>query len=189
VARSTNNQSIITPVTSLIKLLPYDSALVEPPCKPRAIRRRRTAAAETRKQRIWLAYGGKEQIADIKVDYSDKDAEVLIAQLLAKSKYAIDEDHSERHRRKLAHVNRANARETEITISEGIDGWIDGYDPYKGHRPSKPRTLRKDTARLAWVENPGRLSKAQIRAIPKPCKDQFCGCRSGNNPFAAAVVR
>jgi len=189
VARSTNNQSIITQVTSLIKLLPYDSALVEPPCKPRAIRRRRTWAAKERKLRTWRAFGGDWKIADIEKKYSDKEAEVRIAQLLAKAKYSMDEDHSERHRRKLAHVNRANARETEITISEGIDGWIDGYDPYKGHRPSKPRTLRKDTARLAWVENPGRLSKAQIRAIPKPCKDQFCGCRSGNNPFAAAVVR
>ena len=188
-ARSTNNQSIITPVTSLIKLLPYDSALVEPPCKPRAIRRRRTAAAETRKQRIWLAYGGKEQIADIKVDYSDKDAEVLIAQLLAKSKYAIDEDHSERHRLKLAHVNRARKLEANLAIGEACDDWVDGYDPYKGRRTSKPRKLRKDTARLAWTEYPGRLSKAQIRAIPKPCKDQFCGCRGGNNPLAAAVTR
>jgi len=189
VARSTNNLSIITPDISLIKLLPTDDELIEPPCKPRAIRRRRTWAAKERKLRTWRAFGGDWEIADIEKKYSDKEAEVRIAQLLAKAKYSMDEDHSERHRLKLAHVNRARKLEANLAIGEACDDWVDGYDPYKGRRTSKPRKLRKDTARLAWTEYPGRLSKAQIRAIPKPCKDQFCGCRSGNNPFAAAVVR
>lgn len=196
-ARSTNNRSIITQVTSLIKLLPYDSELVEPPRKPRAIRRKATLTAERRKRTQWLAVLGGDSVIEQIEKYNPP--EIADARIARKKSRALHRQLDDCGQKESTAHWKAKADRAAANW-DVADGMLEvAYDPDEAERINgrrNPRQLlidpdghRTSSFRLAWVEYPGKPSRAQLRAMPRKCKDQFCGCRGGNNPFAAAITR
>ncbi len=193
-ARSTNNLSLST-----TKIVVSDDELVDPPLKPRAIRRKASLFAERRRREQWLTIlGGDSVIEQIEERNTPEVAKARIARKKSRAlhRQVNDSGAKESKARWKAKANRAAADWDDADHVREIAYELDEAEHINvqlGLRNPQPLSIEPDghrapSFRLAWVEYPGKPSKAQIRRMPRKCKDQFCGCR-GYTPLGAAVTR